>query len=91
MDRNGDRVRGGLALIFLGKRPLYALAGILLLVLPHLIGAPQPEAHGGSAPAALAQSFVATAIVTSFLFWVPKIDSRLSVQQARCQKSLTGL
>lgn len=60
----------GLALIFLGKRPLYALAGVLLLVLPHLIGAPQPEAHDGTAPAALARSFVVTAIVISFLFWV---------------------
>lgn len=61
---------GGLALLFLVRRPVWMAAGAALLVLPHLIGAPQPEAHGGLAPESLARDFVVAALVTSFLFWL---------------------
>ena len=37
---------------------------------PHLIGAPVPDHHGGSAPEALAHAFVVASMVTNFLFWV---------------------
>ena len=41
----------------------------LLVVLPHLYGAPQPAEHVAAAPPALAQQFRVAATVVSFLFW----------------------
>jgi cobalt transporter subunit CbtA len=61
---------GGLGLIVYGRAWWWKLAGAVLLVVPHLIGAPQPEMHGGAAPAELAQAFIhATAIANAF-FWL---------------------
>ena len=61
---------GGLALIFLSRKAAWAALGVGLIVLPHVIGAPQPAAHGGLAPDNLARDFVVAALVTSFLFWL---------------------
>lgn len=61
---------GGLALIFLSRKAAWVAVGVGLIVLPHLIGAPQPAAHGGLAPDSLARDFVVAALVTSFLFWL---------------------
>src|SRR5690606_14439099 len=36
---------GGIAMIALGRSAVLAIAGAILLVLPHMIGAPQPESH----------------------------------------------
>lgn len=61
----------GLAAIAFLRRPLWALAGVALIALPHLIGAPQPEGgHGGTAPADLARAFVLAALLTSLAFWL---------------------
>lgn len=60
----------GLALLFLVRRPAWAVAAVGLLVLPHLIGAPQPEVHESLAPESLAHEFVVAALITSFLFWL---------------------
>lgn len=60
---------GGLALLFLQRRPLLILAGVVLLVAPHLYGAPQPAAYRSAAPEALAHGFVVMATLTSFVFW----------------------
>ena len=52
-------------------RPLWVKALALpIIVLPHLIGAPQPSEHGGSAPAGLAQEFVIASLATTGLFWI---------------------
>jgi len=61
---------GGIALIALARRwPLWAL-GIVLLLLPHLIGAPaRPEGHD-AVPASIAAEFVAASLVTSAVFWI---------------------
>jgi cobalt transporter subunit CbtA len=60
----------GLALLLL-KRAVWAAAlGVVLIVMPHVVGAPQPAAHGGLAPAALVQEFVVASILTSLLFWL---------------------
>ena len=60
----------GLALLLLQRQWRWKLTGALLLIVPHLIGAPHPEVAGGSAPQALAQAFLwATAIVNG-LFWL---------------------
>ena len=45
------------------------VAGVALLTLPHLYGAPQPVEHHSLAPASLAHDFVAAALVTSLVFW----------------------
>ena len=59
----------GLALIVFSRRRLLALAGVGLIVMPHVIGAPQ-TAGQGSAPAGLAQDFIIAALLTSLLFWL---------------------
>src|SRR5438132_530844 len=61
---------GGLALLFLTRRALWAVAGIALLLLPHLIGAPQPAEYKSAAPAELAHQFIVAAMITSLLFWL---------------------
>ena len=60
----------GLAALVFAKPWGWKLAGALLLVLPHLAGAPQPEIHGGSAPQALAQTFVMATVVANAIFWL---------------------
>ena len=45
------------------------LLGLALLVLPHLIGAPQPDVIGGAVPPELAGHFVAASLVTAAIFW----------------------
>jgi len=59
----------GLAMLFLTKRAAWALAGVALLVLPHVFGAPQPAEYKSAAPELLAHQFVVAAVVTSLLFW----------------------
>ena len=59
----------GLALILLGKSPLLAAVGVALLVVPHLVGAPQPASHETPVPAALHHSFVVAVTMTSLVFW----------------------
>jgi len=61
---------GGLAAIFLGRRAAWVAGGIVLIVLPHLIGAPQPAEHVAAAPESLAHQFIVAAVVTSLLFWL---------------------
>ena len=60
---------GALALFAFARRPLYLALGAVLLVLPHLAGAPAGDG-GGAAPAALAQRFAAAATLTSLVFWL---------------------
>lgn len=60
----------GLALIaFSGRAPL-AIVGVALIVLPHVIGAPQPESHESSVPDGLHHQFVVASTVTNLIFWV---------------------
>ncbi len=60
----------GLLLLAFKSGALFKALGAFLLVLPHVIGPPRPEAHGGSAPQALMESFIPTALVGSLVFWV---------------------
>ncbi|MEW9805115.1 CbtA family protein [Mesorhizobium sp. ZMM04-5] len=60
----------GLALIaFSGRAPL-AILGVALIVLPHVIGAPQPETHDSPVPDSLHHQFIVAATVTNLIFWV---------------------
>jgi cobalt transporter subunit CbtA len=59
----------GLGLVFL-KRSLWAsVLGLILIALPHLIGAPQFEEVRTNIPAALSHQFVVAVTLTSLLFW----------------------
>lgn len=60
---------GGLGLIFLGQRFWMAVLGIVAIVLPHAIGAPQPAEHVMLAPASMAHDFVVAATIVGLLFW----------------------
>ncbi len=60
----------GLALIaFRGSVPL-SILGVALIVLPHIIGAPQPESHESPVPASLHHQFIVASTVTNLIFWV---------------------
>lgn len=59
----------GLALLFLQCRWLWRGAGLLLLVLPHGIGAPQPGWPASLAPEALQSQFYQATLLCNALFW----------------------
>lgn len=59
----------GLWLLVLTGRPWTRLAGIALLALPHLVGAPPPGVHGGSVPPELAAQFAIASLAVAALFW----------------------
>ena len=59
----------GLGLIAFAGHWTLRVAGLLLLAVPHLIGAPQPEVHASLAPEALAEQFVLASLLTNALFW----------------------
>ena len=42
----------------------------MLLVVPHLIGAPQPASHESPIPENLHHSFVVAVTVTNLVFWL---------------------
>jgi cobalt transporter subunit CbtA len=59
----------GLALIaFRGAVPL-SILGVALIVLPHIIGAPQPDSHESPIPEGLHHQFVVAVTVTNLIFW----------------------
>jgi cobalt transporter subunit CbtA len=60
----------GLWLLVFAKTPLNKLFGALLLVSPHLIGAPQPEVHSSAAPVELAHTFIAATALANAVFWL---------------------
>ncbi|WP_312798621.1 CbtA family protein [Tianweitania sp.] len=59
----------GLALVVFGRASWLAILGIALLVVPHLIGAPQPESHESPIPEGLHHQFVVAVTVTNLVFW----------------------
>lgn len=60
----------GLGLIFLRSGVLAVLVGVFLLVLPHLIGAPQPEQHIALAPQDLIHRFTVAVTWSALVFWL---------------------
>jgi cobalt transporter subunit CbtA len=60
----------GLALLLLGRTVPLAVVGVALLVVPHLLGAPQPDSHDTPIPADLHRRFVAMVMVTNLVFWM---------------------
>ena len=60
----------GVGLLLLAPRRAAKAAGALLLVVPHLAGAPQPEISGGLAPSALREHFHVASTATNAVFWL---------------------
>jgi cobalt transporter subunit CbtA len=60
----------GIALLVYGRRIPFYIAAAGLIVAPHIIGAPQPEVHGGLAPESLAKEFILVVMVTMLAFWL---------------------
>ena len=60
----------GLGLLAFKPGALFKALGVALIILPQAIGAPHPEAGGGSSPQALMGSFILTALAASAAFWV---------------------
>ena len=60
----------GLWLLVFSEHLALKIIGVVVALIPHLVGAPQPmEYSTGGAPAELAAHFVAASIVVSALFW----------------------
>ncbi|KRP48104.1 cobalt transporter subunit CbtA [Pseudomonas libanensis] len=60
----------GLALIVFGGNWLLKGLGLAVLVVPHVIGAPQPEVHSMLAPEALEAQFKIASQLTNVAFWL---------------------
>ncbi|MBC3437863.1 CbtA family protein [Pseudomonas sp. BW16M2] len=60
----------GLALLVFARHWLLKALGVALLVLPHLIGAPQPAMHESLAPEALETQFKIASWLTNAAFWL---------------------
>lgn len=61
---------GGLALLVYGRSVLAVVAGVALLVGPHIVGAPQPVSYESPIPESLHHSFVVAVVLTTLVFWV---------------------
>ena len=59
----------GLGLIVFRRSVPAAIAGLLLLILPHLIGAPEMDHVETNVPTSLSHQFVVAVTVTSLVFW----------------------
>ena len=59
----------GLWMLIFRHGAFWMVAGIVTMVLPHLLGAPQPARIGGPVPPELAGHFVAASLVTAAIFW----------------------
>jgi cobalt transporter subunit CbtA len=59
-----------LGLLVYGRSAVAAIAAIVLLVMPHLIGAPQPVSYESPIPDGLHHSFVVAVVLTTLLFWM---------------------
>lgn len=59
----------GLALLVFVPRPALKAVGIVLLVLPHVIGAPEPSGLSG-VPAEIAVQFASATLLTNLLLWL---------------------
>jgi cobalt transporter subunit CbtA len=60
---------GGLAALLLGRQIALRITGVVLIALPHIVGAPHAEAYASTAPAELAGHFAAASLVVTAVFW----------------------
>jgi len=60
----------GLGLIVFPRKLVYPMIGVGLLILPHLIGAPEPPEIGGKVPSGIVAEFVVASLAAAGLFWL---------------------
>ena len=60
----------GLWTIFRRGGPASIVLGVLVIVLPHVVGAPQPVSHDSAVPAGLAAQFAAASLAGSLILWI---------------------
>jgi cobalt transporter subunit CbtA len=60
----------GLGLMVFMPRIPWKVLGAVVMIIPHVVGAPQPGSVGGAVPPEIAGHFVAASIVVSAIFWV---------------------
>jgi cobalt transporter subunit CbtA len=60
----------GIALIVFGRQWWMWAAGAVLIVAPHVVGAPVPPSHDVAYPGALAGEFVIASLVVSATLWI---------------------
>ncbi len=60
----------GLGLIAFAPRRFLKAVGVIALILPHAVGAPELAAHGGATPQDLIQAFVVASLAATALFWL---------------------
>ena len=60
----------GLWTIFCRGGPASIVLGVLVIVLPHVVGVPQPVSHDSDVPAGLAAQFVASSLAGSLILWI---------------------
>ena len=60
----------GLGLIVFPRKLVYGVIGVGLLILPHLIGAPEPPEIGGKVPSGIVAEFVVASLAAAGLFWL---------------------
>jgi cobalt transporter subunit CbtA len=61
---------GGIALLVYGRSVLAVIAGVALLVAPHIAGAPQALSHDSPIPETLHHSFVVAVVMTTLVFFM---------------------
>jgi cobalt transporter subunit CbtA len=61
---------GGIALLVYGRSVLAAIAGVVLLVGPHIVGAPQSLSYDSPIPETLHHSFVVAVVMTTLVFFM---------------------
>jgi cobalt transporter subunit CbtA len=59
----------GLGLLAFGRKTALKVLGVVVALVPHVLGAPSPESIGGGVAPELASRFAATSIVVSAIFW----------------------
>lgn len=60
----------GLAFLVFARTWAIRMLGVVLLGVPHLIGAPQAQVHGSTAPVELLDSFLYATVLANFVFWL---------------------
>ena len=60
----------GLSLLFLGPGWIVKVLGLILIPIPHLMGAPHTGSYSGLAPEILADRFYAATLVVNAIFWL---------------------
>lgn len=60
----------GLSLLIFARTWQVKILGAVLLVVPHLIGAPQPQVHASAAPVELAHAFIYATAIANAVFWL---------------------